>query len=82
MFVNIVTCPFNFDTLKTNLPHAMESVPLDTIRKWEHRMHRWMEAYWEGLDTHSAQAKVKAFSLTKYKSHRHIPESVAAALDA
>ena len=72
----------SFDTLKINLPLAMESVPLNTIQKWEHHMHRWMEAYGEGLDTCDAQAKVKAFSSMRYKSHQHIPELVAAALDA
>ena len=72
----------SFDTLKANMPIAMESVPLGTIRKWEHRMHRWMNAYREGLSTLDAQVKVKKFSSTKYKSHRRIPESVAAAFDA
>jgi hypothetical protein len=75
-------CDMTFDMLKQNMPKALESVLLDTIWKWEHRMHRWMEAYREGLGTHETQMKVKAFSSTKYKSHHHIPESVAAAMDA
>ena len=75
-------CDMTFDTLKQNMPKALESVLLDTIRKWEHRMHQWMAAYREGLGTREAQMKVKAFSSTKYKSHRRIPESVAAAMDA
>ena len=54
---------------------------LIVIRKWEHRMHRWMEAYWEGLETWEAQIKVKRSSPTKHKSHRRVPESVAAAMD-
>ena len=75
-------CDMSFDTLKENMPVALKSVPLDTIRKWEHRMHRWMNAYREGLDTCQAQLKVKTFSSTKYKSHRRVPETVAATFDA
>jgi len=73
-------CDMSFDTLKNNMPIAIKSVALDTIRKWEHRMHRWMDAYREGLGTREAQLKVKAFSSTKYKSHRRVCESVAAGL--
>ena len=75
-------CDMSFDTLKANMPVALKSVSLDTIRRWEHRMHRWMDAYREGLDTREAQFQVKAFSSTKYKSHRRVPESVAATFDA
>ena len=31
--------------LQENLPKALASVELTTIRKWEHRMIRWMDAY-------------------------------------
>ena len=44
-------------------------------------MHHWMDAYGEGLGTKEAQVKVKKFSSTKYKSHCHIPDSVAAILN-
>ena len=30
-------CDYTVETLKVNLPKAMESVPLHTIRRWEHR---------------------------------------------
>ena len=60
---------------------AMESVKLEVIRRWEHRMYRWMEAYRSGLGTADTQAHVKEFSSTKYKSHRRIPEAVARAFD-
>ena len=43
----------------------------------EHRMHRWIDAYGEGLGTKDAQVKVKKFSSTKYKAHRRIPESLS-----
>ena len=74
-------CNYTFDTLKENMPKAMESVKLEVIRRWEHRMYRWMEAYRSGLGTADAQAHVKEFSSTKYKSHRRIPEAVAHAFD-
>ena len=75
-------CDYTFDTLKANLPKAMESVPLHTIRRWEHRVFRWMAAYFSGLQAKEAQAQVKAFSSKKYQSHRRIPETVASSFDA
>ena len=66
-----------FNMLKENMPIAMESVPLSTIQKWEHRMHQWMDAYREDLGTQEAQLHVKQFSSTRYKSHHRIPKTVA-----
>ena len=74
-------CDYTFDTLKENMPKALASVNLVTIRRWEHRMGRWMEAYRSGLQTQDAQIQVRQFSSTKYKSHRHIPEHAAQAFD-
>ena len=34
-----------FDTLKENMPKALASMELQTIRRWEHRMFRWVGAY-------------------------------------
>jgi len=34
-----------FDTLKENMPKALASMELQTIRRWEHQMFRWMDAY-------------------------------------
>ncbi|KAF6759093.1 hypothetical protein DFP72DRAFT_807069, partial [Ephemerocybe angulata] len=48
------------------------SVLLSTIRKWEHRMIQWMEAYCGGLNARDAQFQVKAFSSCIYTSHHHI----------
>ncbi len=31
-------CDYTFDTLKENMPKALASVKLVTIRRWEHRM--------------------------------------------
>ncbi|KAG2120243.1 hypothetical protein DEU56DRAFT_873874 [Suillus clintonianus] len=74
-------CDYTFETLKTNLPKAMASVRLSTIRLWEHRMHRWMSAYRSGLETKTAQLQVKEFSSRKYKSHRRVPETLACLFD-
>ena len=60
---------------------ALASVGLDSIRKWEHQMKRWMEAYRTGLGARDAQFQVQAFSSRKYKSHRRITESVANAVE-
>jgi len=71
-------CDMSFNTLKENMPHALSSVRLQTMEHW---MHRWMDAYHEGLGTRDANAKVKAFSSTKYRSHRQIPETLASSFD-
>src|SRR6266487_352760 len=59
-------CDYTFDTLKENMPKALESVPIECIRKWEHRMKRWMEAYRSGLGAKDAQKQVKKFSSRRY----------------
>jgi hypothetical protein len=61
---------------------ALASVKVKTICKWENHVHRWMDAYETGLITEAAQAHVKKFSSCKYKSHRCIPNVVAAVFDA
>ena len=75
-------CDYSFETLKENMPKALGSVSIETIRKWEHRMRRWMKAYESGLGAKEAQMQVKKFSSRHYKSHRRVSERVAAALDA
>lgn len=74
-------CDYTFNTLRDNMPIALRSVSINLIRKWEHRMIRWMEAYRSGLDAKSAQLQVKAFSSRKYKSHRRVGETVASTFD-
>jgi hypothetical protein len=74
-------CDYTFETLKANLPIAMSSVPVELIRRWEHRTWRFIEAYAEGLDAKDAQKKVKEFSSHRYKSHRRIPESLVQQID-
>lgn len=74
-------CDYTFETLQKNMPIAMASVPLETIRRWEHRMHRWMAAYRDNLGAKDAQMRVKQFSSKIYKSHRRVPEAVARDMD-
>ena len=74
-------CDYTFETLKTNLPKALASVPLDIIQKWENRTWRWIEAYHSGLDAKNAQLQVKAFSSRLYTSHRRASERVGQQLD-
>jgi hypothetical protein len=74
-------CDYTFQTLQQNMPKALASVDLKTIRRWEHRMFRWMEAYRSGLGAREAQLQVKQFSSRLYKSHRRVPETVARQLD-
>jgi len=57
-------------TLKENLPKAMAAVPVELIRKWEHRMWHYIEAYDDGLGAKEAQERVKQPSSKKYLSHR------------
>ena len=74
-------CDYTFDTLKTNLPKALESVQISTIRKWEHWMVRWMEAYRDGKSAKDAQFDVKKYGSHMYASHRKVSESLARRFD-
>src|SRR3984957_13435585 len=74
-------CDYTYDGLRANIPKALKSVQLSTIRKWEHRMIRWMEAYREGKGAKEAQIQVKKFSSRAQSSHLRIPEYVAQAFD-
>lgn len=74
-------CDYTFATLQENLPKALGSVSVETIRKWEHRMWRWVDAYDGGMSACDAQLHVQKFSSRRYKSHRRIPERLAAQLD-
>ena len=55
-------CDYTFDTLKENMPKALESVSVQTIQCWKHCMFQWMEAYCSGLGTTEAQQQAKKFS--------------------
>ena len=54
---------YMFNTLKDNVPKALESVQLSTIQKWEHQMIWQMEAYRDGKSAKDAQSDVKKYGL-------------------
>jgi transposase len=74
-------CNYSFDGLKENLPKALDLVPIQAIRWWEHQLFRWVDAYRAVLGSVEAQLQVKQFSSRQYKSHRQIPENVATHFD-
>lgn len=74
-------CDYTFATLKENMPKALAAVDVGLIRKWEHHMVQWMEAYRGGLGAKEAQKQVKMFSSCHYRSHRRVPETVAQLFD-
>lgn len=75
-------CDYTFATLQNNMLTALSSVPTELIRKWEHRMWRWITAYEGGLDAKGAITQVREFSSRRFASHRRVPEQVAQELDA
>ncbi|EJF62531.1 hypothetical protein DICSQDRAFT_57959, partial [Dichomitus squalens LYAD-421 SS1] len=74
-------CNYTFDTLRENMPKALWSVSVELIRKWEYRAWRFIDAYTEGLGAREVQKKVEEFSSHRYKSHRHVSEQLAQAMD-
>ena len=76
---------YSFNGLKENLPKGLDSAPIQAIRRWEHWLFCWVDAYWVGLGSVEAQLQVKTFSSgsRQYKSHRRlgIPENIATLFD-
>jgi len=58
----------------------MESVSVETIQKWEHRMWHLVDVYNGAMGARGAQLHVQKFSLRKYKSHRRIREGLTTQL--
>ncbi|KAH8916778.1 hypothetical protein BT69DRAFT_1227864, partial [Atractiella rhizophila] len=65
-------CDYTFEGLKRTIPATLKSVKLSTIRKFEQRTLRWVQAYSEGKNVVDASYQVK-----KYSSHRRVPEKAA-----
>ena len=74
-------CGYTFDTLKENMPKALESVQLPTIQTWEHRVFQWMDVYRVCMGTSEAQKVVKENSSKIYKSHHCTFETDACTFD-
>lgn len=58
--------------LPENLLKALQSMMVGTIRRWEHRIWCWLDAYDGGMGAREAQLQVQSFSLQKYKSHQWV----------
>ncbi|KAJ6608792.1 hypothetical protein B0H10DRAFT_1815141, partial [Mycena sp. CBHHK59/15] len=77
---------YSYEGLKTNMPAALASVQLSVIRKWEHHMIRWMEAYRNNLGPKQAQrvcqksGKLRRENGTTYPSMSSHPPSLLAML--
>jgi len=63
-------CDYSFQGLQKLIPEALDSVPIETIRKYAWMAFRYMDAYRMGLTMEAAQRAVK-----QYKSHRRISEN-------
>ena len=67
-------CDFTLDGLDREIGVGQEMVKVTTIRRWYHRMMRWLDVYETGSGAVAAQQQVQAFSSKKFKSHRRAPE--------
>ncbi|CAG8832959.1 23320_t:CDS:2, partial [Gigaspora margarita] len=56
--------------LKNKVPIALDSIPVETIRKHTRLSYRWMDAYRKGLTSQAANYAIK-----KYKNHHSIPRA-------
>jgi hypothetical protein len=65
------------DALERNTLDALEHVPLESMRRFVQRAHRFADAYRHGLD--GAQA---AWAARKYKGHRVLPPDFLKDLEA
>ncbi|KAG1835846.1 hypothetical protein F4604DRAFT_1623007 [Suillus subluteus] len=62
--------------LERNVLSALESVPLDSMRRFSTRACRFMDAYHKGLN-----GKQAAWASKKYRGHRVLPDSILHDLD-
>jgi hypothetical protein len=62
--------------LERNILSALESVPLDCMRRFSRRACRFIDGYEKGLNGRQA-----AWASKKYKGHRVLPESIMCDLD-
>jgi len=62
-------CDYSFAALRKTVPEALDSVPLQTIRKNARFCFRYMDAYRRGLSWELAK-----FATKRYRSHRRVPE--------
>jgi len=63
-------CDYRWQSLLLNVPLALDSISLLTIRKFARKSRRYLAFYRDGLDGKQAELAEK-----KYKSHRRIDQS-------
>ncbi|CAG8594657.1 12932_t:CDS:2 [Gigaspora margarita] len=66
-----ISCIYNYNDLLIRLPEALNNVPVTTIRKFARKLWRHIDAYNKGLE-----GRVAEWAVSKYKSHRRLPESI------
>jgi hypothetical protein len=59
------------DVLERNALAALESIPLESMRRFSIRSHRFMDAYSRGLNGRQA-----AWAARKYRGHRILPATI------
>ncbi|GBB96876.1 hypothetical protein RclHR1_02860009 [Rhizophagus clarus] len=64
-------CNYNFADLMKQVSKVLVSVPVTTIRKFARKSWRYMDAYDKELEGKTAE-----WAVSKYKSHRRIPENI------
>jgi hypothetical protein len=70
-------CDYKFASLQQIMPDAIASVQLATVRRWEARFWRFLEAYDNELSFKDASEEIKALyrkAQTVYSSHRRASE--------
>ncbi|KAK4704019.1 hypothetical protein P7C70_g2193, partial [Phenoliferia sp. Uapishka_3] len=53
-------CDYTFEGLQEKIPLGQAAVPVETMRRWFHRMMRWLDAYRDGLGAVEAGEKQRA----------------------
>ena len=72
MYFFLEACDYTWEGLQKAVPEGQAAVKIVTIRRWFHRMLRWMDAYEEGFGAVDAGETVRKFSSKTYTSHRRI----------
>lgn len=68
-------CDYTIESLRLNVPKAINSIPPDTMKRFFRSSFRYIQAYKDGENLTAAQV---IHSVRKYRSHRKVPESLFA----